>query len=93
MKRSKWKGPFVQKINVLNEKMLELPRYFEITLNMVGKTCNVYSGKEWLQLLLVEEMVGYKLGEFVSTRKKFVFKKKKKNKLVWDKKRILIFYG
>jgi ribosomal protein S19 len=78
MKRSKWKGPFVQKINVFNKKMLKLPRYFEVTLNMVGKTCNVYSGKEWLQLLLVEEMIGHKLGEFVLTREKFVFKKKKK---------------
>lgn len=78
MKRSKWKGPFVQKINVLDKKVLELPRYLEVTLNIVGRTCNVYSGKEWLQLTLVEEMVGYKLGEFVSTREKFVFKKKKK---------------
>jgi ribosomal protein S19 len=78
MKRSKWKGPFVQKINILNKKVLELPRYFEVTLNLVGKTCNVYSGKEWLELTLVEEMVGHKLGEFVFTREKFVFKKKKK---------------
>jgi ribosomal protein S19 len=78
MKRSKWKGPFVQKINVLHKKILELPRYFEVTSNMVGKICNVYSGKELVQLTLVEEMIGHKLGEFVSTREKFVFKKKKK---------------
>jgi small subunit ribosomal protein S19 len=78
MKRSKWKGPFVQKINLLNKKVLKLPRYLEITLNMVGKTCSVYSGKEWLQLLIVEEMVSHKLGEFVFTRGNFVFKKKKK---------------
>jgi small subunit ribosomal protein S19 len=78
MKRSKWKGPFVQKINVSNKKILELPRHLEVTLNMIGKTCNVYSGKEWVQLTLIEEMIGHKLGEFVSTREKFVFKKKKK---------------
>lgn len=80
MKRSKWKGPFVQKINVLNKKILELPRYFEVTSNMVGKIYSVYSGKELVQLTLVKEMIGHKLGEFVSTREKFVFKKKKKKK-------------
>ena len=78
MKRSKWKGPFVKKIDILKKKVLELPRYFEVTLNMIGKTCSVYSGKEWVQLILVEEMIGHKLGEFVATREKFVFKKKKK---------------
>jgi ribosomal protein S19 len=78
MKRSKWKGPFVQKRDIQNKKLLVLPRNFEVTLNIVGKTCSIYSGKKWVKLTLVEEMIGHKLGEFVSTRERFVFKKTKK---------------
>jgi len=78
MKRSKWKGPFVKKRDIQNKKLLILPRNFEITLNMVGLTCQVYSGKKLIKLSLVEDMIGHKLGEFAPTREKFVFKKKKK---------------
>jgi ribosomal protein S19 len=78
MKRAKWKGPFVQKRKIENKKLLILPRNLEVTLNIVGKICNVYSGKTLVKLTLVEDMIGHKLGEFVSTRERFVFKKKKK---------------
>jgi len=78
MKRAKWKGPFVKKKEIENKKLLVLPRNFEVTLNYVGTICNVYSGKKLLKLTLVEDMIGHKLGEFVSTREKFIFKKKKK---------------
>ena len=78
MKRSKWKGPFVKKKNIKNKKLLLLSRNFEITSNMVGITCNVHSGNKLVKLNLVEEMIGHKLGEFVPTRAKFVFKKKNK---------------
>jgi ribosomal protein S19 len=78
MKRAKWKGPFVKKTELNNKKLLVLPRNFEITLNVVGTVCNVHSGKNLVKLTLVEDMIGHKLGEFVSTRERFVFKKKKK---------------
>jgi len=78
MKRSKWKGPFVKKRNIKNKKLITLPRNFEVTLHMVGLTCQVYSGKKLIKLNLVEDMIGHKLGEFAPTREKFVFKKKKK---------------
>ena len=78
MKRSRWKGPFVKKKDIQNKKLLILPRNFEITLNMVGLVCKVYSGKKLIKLNLVEDMIGHKLGEFAPTREKFVFKKKKK---------------
>ena len=37
---------------------------------MVGKTIKVYSGKEFIPVIIVEEMIGHYLGEFVLTRKK-----------------------
>ena len=37
---------------------------------MVGKTIKVYSGKEFIPVMVVEEMIGHYLGEFVLTRKR-----------------------
>ena len=35
---------------------------------MVGKTILVYSGKQFVALNIVDEMIGHVLGEFVETR-------------------------
>lgn len=79
MKRSKWKGPFIRKIDI-DHKLPTLSRNYEITSRVVGLTCNVYSGKKFITLTLIDEMIGHKVGEFVPTRAKFEFKKKKKKK-------------
>jgi ribosomal protein S19 len=79
MKRSKWKGPLV-KSNDLRKKMPHLPRNYKITSQVVGLVCNMHSGKKFIKLNLTDEMIGYKLGEFVPTRERFEFKKKKKKK-------------
>lgn len=79
MKRSKWKGPFIKQIDV-NDKLPLLPRNYEITTHLIGLTCNVHSGKKWVPLTLTDEMIGHKIGEFIPTRAKFEFKKKKKKK-------------
>ena len=36
---------------------------------MVNKTIKVYNGKEWVQVLITQEMLGHRLGEFSLTRK------------------------
>ena len=77
MKRSKWKGPLI-KPNNFKKKLLFLPRNYEITSQSVGLVCNVHSGKKFIKLSLTDEMIGYKVGEFVPTRERFEFKKKKK---------------
>lgn len=79
MKRSKWKGPFVQKVD-FNQKLPLLSRNYEITSKIVGLTCNVHSGKMLVKLSITDEMIGHKVGEFVPTRERFVFKKKQKKK-------------
>lgn len=84
MKRSKKKGPFIlfrHKSETLNKNsILILKRNFEITFQIIGLTCHVHDGKNFLKLNISENMVGHKLGEFVPTRAKFVFKKKNKKK-------------
>jgi ribosomal protein S19 len=79
MKRSKWKGPFVPKLDS-NRKLPLLSRNSEATSKIVGLTCNVHSGRTLVKLSITDEMIGHKVGEFVSTRERFVFKKKKKKK-------------
>ncbi len=40
-----------------------------ITPEMVGFTIGVYNGKMHISVLIIEDMVGHKLGEFSPTRK------------------------
>lgn len=77
MKRSKRKGPYQNIINS-KKKFKFLSRNFEITSNVLGMTFSVHSGKKNSLLTISENMMGHKAGEFVFTREKFEFKKKKR---------------
>lgn len=83
MNRSKWKGPYIapKKLGTnTTKKQLELimPRNIEITPQLVGLTVKVYNGKEYQEVVVTKDMITHKFGEFVFTRGKFSFKKKKK---------------
>lgn len=41
----------------------------------VGKTIFLHNGKKFEKIIIKKQMIGYKIGEFVQTRKKFKFKK------------------
>lgn len=40
-----------------------------VTPQMVGLKLSVHNGKEFVQLHIIEEMIGYRLGELAPTRK------------------------
>ena len=44
-------------------------RALVIVPRMLGKTIGVYNGKEFIKVLIVEEMLGHRLGEFAMTRR------------------------
>lgn len=44
-------------------------RALVIVPKMIGKTIGVYNGKEFVKVVVVEEMLGHRLGEFSPTRK------------------------
>jgi len=44
-------------------------RASEISPEMVGFTFGIHNGKDFIEVLVVEEMVGHRLGEFSPTRK------------------------
>ncbi len=78
MTRSLKKGPFIAPH--LAKKVANLrpgdktvvktwSRASSITPEMVGFTFAVHNGKDFIQVRVVENMVGHKLGEFSPTRK------------------------
>jgi small subunit ribosomal protein S19 len=85
MSRSKWKGPFInfknlESFNLSYKKNLIflMSRNSLIIPKFVGHTFKVHSGNSFVEIQIVKEMVNHKFGEFISTRKNFSFKKKKK---------------
>ena len=78
MTRSLSKGPYVDE-RVLKKVLGKKPestgviktwiRRSDISPEMVGFTFGVYNGKTHIDVLVTEDMVGHKLGEFSPTRK------------------------
>ena len=75
MTRSLLKGPFCE-INENKEKIWS--RRSVILPKFMGRKFFIYNGKIFISLKVTEEMVGHKFGEFASTRKKPIHKKKGK---------------
>lgn len=78
MARSVWKGPFVE-LSLLKKAedaqdsggkkpIKTWSRRSTILPQFVGLTFNVYNGRKFVPVLVSEEMVGMKLGEFAPTR-------------------------
>ena len=81
MNRSKWKGFYTDLKNLQTKKKNKIPtisRKSYITPVLVGKIFKVHSGKSFSKITISKNMIGHKFGEFVATRAKFIFKKKKK---------------
>lgn len=79
MARALWKGPFVES-SLLNK--VEKARKGEmkgviktwsrrstILPNMIGLTFGVHNGQKFIPVLVTDQMIGHKLGEFAPTRK------------------------
>jgi small subunit ribosomal protein S19 len=78
MARSIWKGPFVdgyllKKVDAVRgagrkEVIKTWSRRSTILPQFVGFTFGVYNGQKFIPVLVNEDMVGHKLGEFSPTR-------------------------
>jgi len=78
MSRSLKKGPYVDEKLIKKIQNLKLgervtintwSRASSISPEMVGFTIGVHNGKTHTPVLIVEDMVGHRLGEFAPTRK------------------------
>ena len=78
MARSVWKGPFVDgyllskaeksRQSGRNDVIQTWSRRSTILPQFVGLTFGVYNGQKFIPVLVTENMVGHKLGEFSPTR-------------------------
>lgn len=78
MARSVWKGPFVDgyllkksdatRASGRNEVIKTWSRRSTILPQFVGLTFGVHNGQKFVPVLVTENMVGHKLGEFAPTR-------------------------
>ena len=78
MSRSLKKGPFVD-VKLLSKVKDKKPasagviktwaRRSQVSPEMVGFTLGVHNGKSHIDVLISEEMVGHRLGEFAPTKK------------------------
>jgi small subunit ribosomal protein S19 len=76
--RSVWKGPFVDgyllkkaeraRASTRNEIIRMWSRRSTILPQFVGLTFGVYNGQKFVPVLVTENMVGHKFGEFSPTR-------------------------
>ncbi len=78
MARSVWKGPFIDgyllkkaettRESGRNEVIRTWSRRSTILPQFVGLTFGVHNGRKFVPVLVTENMVGHKLGEFSPTR-------------------------
>ncbi len=66
------------KTNLKSRKIKKIwSRSSTIPSFLLGATVWVHNGKEFKKVLITEDKIGYKFGEFSTTRKRSVYKKKK----------------
>ena len=90
MARSVWKGPFVdgyllKKAEVSRESgrkevIKSWSRRSTILPQFVGLTFGVHNGQKFIPVLVTENMIGHKFGEFSPTRTYYVHSADKKAK-------------
>jgi small subunit ribosomal protein S19 len=87
MNRVKWKGPYINNkllkkientiyssknvIKTTSKNSIIVPKF-------IGLTFQIYNGKTFVTIKIIEEMINHKFGEFINTRKQFSYKKKNK---------------
>lgn len=76
MSRSKWKGPYIIRKQLLKNSIKKSTRNSNILPKFINLKINIHNGKSTSDLLILEEMIGHKFGELISTRKTYFFKKK-----------------
>jgi small subunit ribosomal protein S19 len=87
MNRSIWKGPFVdiRTFNKLNYLKKTRPIYVRernstIVSSFLDRIFYIYNGKYYFKLLINKDHLGFKLGSFSYTKKRCIYKNKKKIK-------------
>lgn len=95
MSRSKWKNSFIHykflKKNLFNKKQILLwTKNSVATEILINKKLIVYCGKHFKKIHISDLKVGYKIGEYCTTRSKFFHKNKLKPTKTLSKSKVKI---
>lgn len=72
-KRSKWKLPYL-KLNFFSKNFRSYNMYKTFFRNaiitgfFINRKFSIYSGKNWVSVIITKAMLGYKLGDFSITK-------------------------
>jgi small subunit ribosomal protein S19 len=84
MSRNSKKSPFFKYSLNLKNNQKKWIKIFNKNLVIMPKdidyTYNIYNGKDFIKIKISKDMIGYKFGEFINTRKRYIYKKNKKKK-------------
>ena len=76
MRRSKWKGNYIDnsilKLSSLTKKKRQLKvwsRRSVIPAFLIGATVQIHNGKEFKKVQITRDKIGFKFGEYCTTRK------------------------
>lgn len=80
--RSIWKGFYI--VNQIKDNDYFYNRRIVISKNDIGKEVHVYNGKHFLVVKITRRSIGYRLGQFIFTKRMgrniHIIKRKKKKK-------------
>jgi ribosomal protein S19 len=81
MNRSKWKGSFFSRFLIKKESQVSKiwARNSIIPVKLLGLYVSIYNGRIFKKVLITQEKIGFKFGDFVVTRKYISKFKQKKN--------------
>lgn len=79
LKRSAWKVPHIVPLPIKQAREQKVPirtnaRACTILPSFVGLTFQIHNGKSYKEVVINENMIGMKLGEFAPTRVRHVYK-------------------
>jgi len=74
MKRSIWKGRYHKLEDIKNIEVLKRTRIVEP--RMINKSYSVHNGNSYKTIKITRDHVGHKIGEFYSSKKVCIYKKK-----------------
>jgi small subunit ribosomal protein S19 len=80
MSRSLYKCFYFDKNLILKKRNIIYNKSFIILPEYVGNIFSIYNGKKLIDIIIYKHMLGKKFGEFIRTRVKHVYVKKKKKK-------------
>ena len=86
MSRSRWKfnylgQDFLSQLSTTENAIIVQDRATIITSDMLGTLVRVYNGIKFFNILVENDKIGYRLGEFAPSKKKAARKKKVKVKM------------